>query len=429
MLFCAGMENKLAVYQRAVQKGRKAKAFQEISTSLDLHRWADRNRLPMRLEDMQHNKSYAVQMNYQDYPEVEAVALTSLTQVMWILQLVKLSGLWTLHIDGKHKLHHGSWILLTMGTHCLELRTNDACKSHSQSLVHAFRPLLYTFSKSHEDCNSLLFSFKAMEVVARMYLVTNIPPQMQQKVTRLGTGTSFLITHYDELMATIDAVSADGADRTGTDTGLLGADRVTRSYTRSTGSVAPEFATELQRVHAALRNTPITERLKQFLREAHVQLKSDSVPPGSTTMSPQDMVANLPPLLRPGAGCSDGAGGILKAFAHRWPNVPHLGCYPHIVWKYGHGRLLTKLHPLHEDIKPLLHELHTCHTVGMWDLLTECLGRLWGDKDPHLNALWTSIIAPPYDKWHLGCTKVAGVTPSQQPIEVCKCRWYVTHPD
>ena len=38
---------------------------------------------------------------------------------MWVGQLIELTHAWALHGDGKHKLHHGRWVLITFGTHCL----------------------------------------------------------------------------------------------------------------------------------------------------------------------------------------------------------------------------------------------------------------------------------------------------------------------
>ena len=83
-------------------------------------------------------------------------------QVGWILQLVAASRRWVLHVDGKHKLHHGKWMLVTFGTHMLR-------HSWSQKkLTHSFRPLVYMFCKGHEDAESLLFGMHALEQVACM---------------------------------------------------------------------------------------------------------------------------------------------------------------------------------------------------------------------------------------------------------------------
>ena len=50
---------------------------------------------------------------------VNGACLTGATQIKWIGQLAKLEDKFTLHADGKHKLHHGGWLLITLGTHHL----------------------------------------------------------------------------------------------------------------------------------------------------------------------------------------------------------------------------------------------------------------------------------------------------------------------
>ena len=49
-----------------------------------------------------------------------------------------------LHIDGKHKLHHGKWMLVSIGTH--DLRFDEESKKFS----HSYRPLMYMFVKQQE---------------------------------------------------------------------------------------------------------------------------------------------------------------------------------------------------------------------------------------------------------------------------------------
>lgn len=95
-----------------------------------------------------------------------------------------------------------------------------------------------------------------------------------------------------------------------------------------------------------------------------------------------------------------------------------MGCWPHIAWRFRQGRLaVTRDHPRYVEIKELLPDLQTCHTVGMWDVLVQLVGRIWGDRDAALNQLWTSIMVTPYNQWHLGVTDVPGATPSNQPQE------------
>jgi len=88
-------------------------------------------------------------------------------QVGWLLQLARRwKGKWILHIDGKHKLHHGKWLLVTFGTHVTSAGGGD--DSRRTSITHRFRPLVYMFTKHHEDADSIYFGLKAMELVVRM---------------------------------------------------------------------------------------------------------------------------------------------------------------------------------------------------------------------------------------------------------------------
>ena len=130
-------------------------------------------------------------------------------------------------------------------------------------------------------------------------------------------------------------------------------------------------------------------------------------------------VDTLPPLLVPGVGCADHAPGVRSAFVSYFPDVKLMGCWPHVCWHYSHGKLLKKDHRLFDTIKAQLPELHECHTVGMFDVLVDCIGKLWTctPRDKQLDTLWNQILVEPNNQWHLGVTQVPGATPSQQPQE------------
>ena len=53
-------------------------------------------------------------------------------------------GQFVLHADGKHKLHHGGWLLITLGTHFLRW------DQHNSTLSTRFAPLMYLFCKQQE---------------------------------------------------------------------------------------------------------------------------------------------------------------------------------------------------------------------------------------------------------------------------------------
>lgn len=167
-LAVAGVTSALAHWQKQVKRCRSIRSPAAVEDTADLRVWAAEHRLPDRLEDMEADATYAVPMDYERFPSVDAVVLCGKTQCLWMLQLVHHARQWVLHVDGKHKLHHGKWLLITLGTHAVEQRTLAHCQSHTAKVVHAFRPLVYMFSKTHEDKDSLLFAFTAMEVVVRM---------------------------------------------------------------------------------------------------------------------------------------------------------------------------------------------------------------------------------------------------------------------
>ena len=52
--------------------------------------------------------------------QYESLAIHTCTQVGWIEQLLNCDVRFSWHIDGKHKLHHGKWMLVTIGTHVLQ---------------------------------------------------------------------------------------------------------------------------------------------------------------------------------------------------------------------------------------------------------------------------------------------------------------------
>ena len=76
---------------------------------------------------------------------VDGACFTGPQQLLWVLELTKKPGQFVLHMDGKHKLHHGVWILITLGTHYLRNKGKESVR-----LTHSFAPLVYLFCKQHE---------------------------------------------------------------------------------------------------------------------------------------------------------------------------------------------------------------------------------------------------------------------------------------
>ena len=78
---------------------------------------------------------------------VDGCCFTGPTQIEWMRQLSRMDGQWVGHMDGKYKLHHGVWILITFGVHCLKV----VGEGQVNSLCTTFAPLMYLFCKNHES--------------------------------------------------------------------------------------------------------------------------------------------------------------------------------------------------------------------------------------------------------------------------------------
>ncbi|KAL3933218.1 MAG: hypothetical protein SGPRY_000384, partial [Prymnesium sp.] len=69
---------------------------------------------------------------------------------------------YTISFDGKHKVHHGKWIFVTAGVHCLE-------KNCKNVLSHSFRPVLHFFGKQQENTGSMLMMIDALSMMTKLY--------------------------------------------------------------------------------------------------------------------------------------------------------------------------------------------------------------------------------------------------------------------
>ena len=65
--------------------------------------------------------------------DVHGACFTGPMQVKWIGQLCDFDYSFVLHIDGKHKLHHGKWLLITLGTHCLNWHILCECSENTNA--------------------------------------------------------------------------------------------------------------------------------------------------------------------------------------------------------------------------------------------------------------------------------------------------------
>jgi hypothetical protein len=75
----------------------------------------------------------------------EGLCLTGPMQLKWMEQLLDHPREFVLHVDGKHKLHHGGWVLMTIGFH--RLRWDPA----NQKLSTTFVPLVYQMCRQVES--------------------------------------------------------------------------------------------------------------------------------------------------------------------------------------------------------------------------------------------------------------------------------------
>ena len=75
----------------------------------------------------------------------EGLVVTGPVQMRWLQQLLERPRQFVLHVDGKHKLHHGGWVLMTVGTH--RLRWDE----HHHKLSTSFVPLMYQMCKQVES--------------------------------------------------------------------------------------------------------------------------------------------------------------------------------------------------------------------------------------------------------------------------------------
>ena len=125
-------------YRRGLQRGSRP-AVVQYKNKVDLLNYMKEHALPATITEMQPKKLYAVDgmaSIWDSFPEVTGMVLVSLKSVQWIGQLLQLEFAWALHGDGKHKLHHGRWILCTFGCHSLAWDKNHKCYRHSFRCAH-----------------------------------------------------------------------------------------------------------------------------------------------------------------------------------------------------------------------------------------------------------------------------------------------------
>ena len=146
---------------------KNAKAYKSDTTLIDspveLRAWASQHLLPPSLDEMEDYKTYVIPVDPARYTSVTGVVVTMKTQVEYIGQCAANPDVFMLHVDGKHKLHHGRWILVSVGTHSTKLDSRHG-------ITHSYRPMLYMFCKQHESTDSIAFLLETLQ----MYRLTTI---------------------------------------------------------------------------------------------------------------------------------------------------------------------------------------------------------------------------------------------------------------
>ena len=146
-----------------------------IESTVHLRQWARKLNLPESLasvEDLDHmnvKKLRTIPIDYDRYPRTDAVCLTGVTQIRWIRQLVESKIRYVLHIDGKHKLHHGKWMLVSIGVHDVHLDDRNG-------ICHTYRPLVYMFVKQQETAESVKLLCEALNWIAENYFGSKLSP-------------------------------------------------------------------------------------------------------------------------------------------------------------------------------------------------------------------------------------------------------------
>ena len=100
--------------------------------------------------------------------DTEGMCFTGPQQVQWIGQLLQRPQQFVLHADGKHKLHHGRWVLMTLGTHYLRY---DA---ERDQLSTSFAPLMYLMSKQVESGSEVCLGSAHMLIDALNFFAVRV---------------------------------------------------------------------------------------------------------------------------------------------------------------------------------------------------------------------------------------------------------------
>ena len=122
------------------------------------------------MEEIKPFTTYAVPFDCNQFKSVEAIVLTMHVQINWIGILLSLGFNYCLHIDGKYKLHHGDWMLITFGTHSIHLDKKD------KGIHHTFRPLVYVWTKQQESTDVIWLGLVCLDLIAQRFYQKSFSP-------------------------------------------------------------------------------------------------------------------------------------------------------------------------------------------------------------------------------------------------------------
>ena len=168
---CVAVIPKLSSFQNYTRKLKVARvAGVIVKYYSEMQEWASKHELPTTLDEVEPFVTYAVPFDAEKFNDVEAVVLTMHVQINWIGILVHLEFYYCCHIDGKHKLHHGDWMLITFGTHSIH--------QVGKQIRHTFRPLIYMFVKQQESSSSIFLGLTCCNLIATRFFQKPFAPKV-----------------------------------------------------------------------------------------------------------------------------------------------------------------------------------------------------------------------------------------------------------
>ena len=168
---CVAVIPKLPSFQNYTRKLKVARvAGVIVKYYSEMQEWASKHELPTTLDEVEPFVTYAVPFDAEKFNDVEAVVLTMHVQINWIGILVHLEFYYCCHIDGKHKLHHGDWMLITFGTHSIH--------QVGKQIRHTFRPLIYMFVKQQESSSSIFLGLTCCNLIATRFFQKPFAPKV-----------------------------------------------------------------------------------------------------------------------------------------------------------------------------------------------------------------------------------------------------------